>query len=885
MKKITNLLNEKYDNHIFPFLWMHGEDKETIQTYISKIYEAGIRSVCIESRPHEEFLKAQWWDELAIIIEECEKRQMTLWILDDKHFPTGYAAGEIEKNHRHLQKEFLNFRQFDFVGPKKNAGIMLDWCFNAERPNILNSERETVKESGKSFFSAEIISAVAVKKTGFKQISEENWIDLTDSIIDETLYWSIPEGEWSIFVFYTTQEGGEASTQGYLNPLVPEATDILLETVYQSHYQHFGEKFGTTIQGFFSDEPRFGNIKGPDAVLGKVDMPLPWRHDLLTLLANQLAISETELRGLLPALYRGESKHTAKIRYNYMSLVSELYSQHFSQRIGRWCREHKVDYIGHVIEDNNAHARLGYGAGHFFQSMKGQSMAGIDVVLHQLMPQQNDGYFEAMTSTGWDGEFFHYALGKMGASLGNLDPVKQGRTMCEVFGAYGWSEGTKLMKWLTDHMLVRGVNHFVPHAFSMNDFPDADCPPHFYAQGHNPQFEGFKQLMAYMNRLSYLFSDGKHQADIAVLYHAEAEWAGAYMPIQKVARELMEHQYEFEIVSVEMMLDAQYTNQTFVINEHAFQTLVIPYAERMSDSLIKKLTALAESGIQIIFIEEMVKESLEETLLSHELRLLDRLTEVTPLTALTDNAGLKVRDRLETSKALPYLRYYHYQQQTDEVFMLFNENDSESLQFQAVFPAEKPLVQYDPVENKLKPVSYKNGSYEIHLVPAESLILFEATSEQPLRIETSKPMKEVHLNDQPWQVTFEGIGKEQAAVTCQKQYSSLPLLGVGDDFSRFSGKITYTVDFPKAAGEVLLSIEDASEVVTVSVNGHCVGTRISTPYTFELTDLLRKTNNSIQIEVINNLGRSMRDYLSQFVLFEPLGITGEIKLFIEEEQK
>ncbi len=117
-------------------------------------------------------------------------------------------------------------------------------------------------------------------------------------------------------------------------------------------------------------------------------------------------------------------------------------------------------------------------------------------------------------------------------------------------------------------MLVRGVNHFVPHAFSMNDFPDADCPPHFYAQGHNPQFEGFKQLMVYMNRLSYLFSDGKHQADIAVLYHAEAEWAGAYMPIQKVARELMEHQYEFEIVSVEMMLDAQYTNQTFVINEH-----------------------------------------------------------------------------------------------------------------------------------------------------------------------------------------------------------------------------------------------------------------------------------------------------------------------------
>ena len=38
--------------------------------------------------------------------------------------------------------------------------------------------------------------------------------------------------------------------------------------------------------------------------------------------------------------------------------------------------------------------------------------------------------------------------------------------MCEIFGAYGWMEGTKLMKWLVDHMLVRGINWLVPHAFS-----------------------------------------------------------------------------------------------------------------------------------------------------------------------------------------------------------------------------------------------------------------------------------------------------------------------------------------------------------------------------------------------------------------------------------
>jgi len=45
-----------------------------------------------------------------------------------------------------------------------------------------------------------------------------------------------------------------------------------------------------------------------------------------------------------------------------------------------------VEYIGHTIEDNNANACLGYGAGHFYKAMTYEDMAGIDVVLHELMP-------------------------------------------------------------------------------------------------------------------------------------------------------------------------------------------------------------------------------------------------------------------------------------------------------------------------------------------------------------------------------------------------------------------------------------------------------------------------------------------------------------------
>ncbi len=104
----------------------------------------------------------------------------------------------------------------------------------------------------------------------------------------------------------------------------------------------------------------------------------------------------------------------------------------------------------------------------------------------------------------------------MATSAAHLDPRKQGTTVCELFGAYGWQEGLKLMKWLTDHMLSRGVNFLIPHAFSPK-YNDPDCPPHFYSRGANPQWRYFGAWSAYANRLCHLLSGGRHVAPVAVV--------------------------------------------------------------------------------------------------------------------------------------------------------------------------------------------------------------------------------------------------------------------------------------------------------------------------------------------------------------------------------
>lgn len=135
-----------------------------------------------------------------------------------------------------------------------------------------------------------------------------------------------------------------------------------------------------------------------------------------------------------------------EIQILYMDTVSRRFQYCFIGQLGDWCRAHQVRLIGHVVEENGAHARLGYGSGHYFRSMDGMDVAGIDVV-NNIYPGRTEGNLRTAFNN-FDTTFNHWGLSKMASSCANLDEKKQGNSICEAFGAYGWSEGLKVMKWI-----------------------------------------------------------------------------------------------------------------------------------------------------------------------------------------------------------------------------------------------------------------------------------------------------------------------------------------------------------------------------------------------------------------------------------------------------
>jgi hypothetical protein len=864
---LKEVLQGKEENRIAPFFWQHGESDEALKEEIDAIEQSGIRALCVESRPHEGFGTQSWWEDMDLILSECKKRGMKVWLLDDKHFPTGYANGLLKKKDPSLWRKEITEQHMDVTGPIEGGAVITEgWCEKEDKlVAVLACERGKKGE----------------KLTG-------KVIDVTPNVSDGLVYLDLPEGCWRILFLIETRSKIQEDRKYYCDPLSSESMDVLLEAVYEPHWEHYKEYFGTTFQGFFSDEPCFANNmqNHPSPEFGTRFACYPWREELVPLLREEYGCDPFLL---LPALwYEMPKEKTAQARIGYMNVITRLYEKNFSQKLGNWSREHGVEYIGHIIEDNGAHLRTGYSAGHYFRSLEGQDMAGIDVVLHQIVPGLTEYQSGAPVSYEViDAEMFHYVLAKLGISLAQQDPRKNGRLMCEIFGAYGWAEGLKTMKWLLDHMLVRGVNFFVPHAFSPK-FPDPDCPPHFYAGGQNPQFSDFKLLMDYMNRMSHLISDGRHMVSCGILYEAEAEWSGSeHQPMQKAAKVLYDHQIDYEFVPSDYLENAKVDHGKLLIGNQQFPALVIPYAKILPKKLLLKLAELAKEGLLVIYLEDYPSDTLKGKVKEEwfEDTKRCRLSHLPKLLRKSVGSDVKIE---KESQSL-YLRFYHYKRGKADYYLFFNEDIHHTIDTKVMLSAFSggEYLIYDGMENRCCQAYSDGKEIPLCLEPYQSVMLVFGTKGKELpKVEFWSTVQEHEISGE-WKIST-ASQKEFPQFQVYEETGKLRNLSAKGELPRFSGHFRYekTVMIkPKPGRRYLLDCGQAGETVSVAVNGIEAGKKLVPPYQFDITGFLKEGTNKLSVTVTNHLGYQERDFFSRYLLMEPSGLLGPVSVLEQKEEK
>lgn len=907
-KKVSRLLNNQGENYIFPFFWQHGETEEVLREYMGVIDESNIKAVCVESRPHPDFCGEQWWKDMDVILDEARKRKMKVWILDDSHFPTGFANGAMEDQPDELCRQSLCLRTYE---PEEQELLCIgrEELLHPDEFQKSTVENYILREEQRHFDDDRLLAVYAVRQdeteNGF--LKPACRIDLIPFINEDELKWEVPEGKWKAYVLHLSRNFGYH--RSYINMMDRASCKVLLDAVYEPHYEHYKDDFGTTIAGFFSDEPELGNghIYNTDDPFGSPN-DYPWSPELEDRLKKKLGDDYGCLLALLWET-NADADMTAKVRYAYMDAVTDLVREDFSYQMGNWCRERGVQYIGHLIEDDNHHTRTGSSLGHFFRGLAGQDMSGIDDIGGQVFPQGEDVSYNKGVFQHRNGEFYHYMLGKLGSSAAAIEPMKKGNTMCEIFGNYGWAEGVRLEKYLADHFLVRGVNHYVPHAFSAKDFPDPDCPPHFYAHGHNPQYRHFGRLMAYMNRVCELISDGRHIAPAAVIYHAEGDWTGKHMTADKIGHVLADAQIEYDFIPQDVFADpgaypAGIEGDVLRVNTQAYKIVIVPYMQYVTKAFAKALEEMKEKGIPVIFVEEppmgICDTSIEDMNADREITA--KMCECGETVGLeTLAASLDGIREVKLEPADNRIRYIHYVHEDGSAVWMFVNEGTETykgdihIRDMAAGGDQKDtsVYLYDAWENQLEAADYRENVLKLEIEPLKSRILIMDADMSPDEMKSEKILCTekclVFHEDDKVQREFSG---EWIRSTCKsidypafenKKTVNLPDK-LAEEEPEFSGFVRYENTFMAEAGDrMYLEITDAYEGVEVFVNDRSLGIQIVPVYRFDLSEGLIDGENRVRIEAATTLEREMAKVPTLFGQTAEAkslsGITGAVRLW------
>lgn len=813
--RLKECLENKTGSYSAPFVWMHGESRERIKDELEKIRDCSIKTICLESRTHEDFAKEKWFDDVRFIFDFCKENNMKAWILDDKHFPTGFANGEIEKHPELLPWE-IKSEYIDVSGPVK------DGCLRTEFWLVEGTE---------------ILSAIACRHVPDTLIYDDA-LDISEGLEDGRLYFNLPEGQWRICLLVRTRAGFSEHYSKYIDMLNPESTQLMIDAVYQPHYENLKEYFGNVFLGFFSDEPCFGNFSqfGFTSELGVENHHFPWRKSIFDVLERSYG---EDTYKFFPSLWLTFTDGREKdFRIRYMDAITYAYSNNFCKKMSDWCQAHGVEYIGHVIEDNNTHYHTACGAGHYFRALRYQHMGGIDVVLHQILPGINgvDNRGEVCYRV-MDNKFFLYVLAKLAASQANLDECKKGRAMCEIFGAYGWAEGSKMMKFLLDHMLVRGINYFVPHAFSFKENDD-DCPPHFYAGGKNPEYKYFRILMEYLDRVCHLLDGAEPQIVCSLLFDAELQWAGIeHLSMSEIAKELYDNQIDYEIVPAEQLSSA---NSKILIDYGHDSDLSLP--------------------------GNMIKY---------------RATDKAALKKLISDLKHKELCHISVSDNLPLLRYRMYKKDGYDIILFSNEDIHNKISTSVKIKGHEneSYLQYDPMTNEIIETEFTNA-LQLEIEPYNMLILIFGEYDS-----NKLPLKKANKYTKQRKDFFNfkvSIAEDGSNFRFYKNVDSNSLFNVNKEAALrdFAGSVKYETEIIiNSAAPHLLTLTDVGEIADVYIDGILMGTRICPPYKFPLNPL-EKGTHTLEIVTTSHCGYRERDKFSRFVMMEPTGLLGEI--IIEE---
>lgn len=521
------------------------------------------------------------------------------------------------------------------------------------------------------------------------------------------------------------QEGQRAviikhkSNPYYIDILNPEVVKAFIDSTYEKYYSEFKDEFGKGMPGFFTDEPQYsrGNI--------------PWSYILPEKFKEKHGY---DVIPYLAALFV-ECEGYEKVRYDFWSLVNELYVNSFGKQIYDWCEEHDCQLTGHVMMEDSIFAQMGATAGAmtFYEYMH---IPGIDWLTRAISSP---------------------VIPKQVSSVANQLGKKF--VLTETFGLSGWNVSFEELKWIAEWQYVNGVNLMCQHleSYTLRGLRKRDYPPSLFY--HQPWWSEYKLFNDYFARLGVLLTSGKDGSNVLLLHPMKSGWitfnSKNNEAIQKIDKDFVEatntlsdlhigHHYGDETIIKKY---GKIQGKEFVVGQCSYEAVVMPSMVSIDESTIDLLLEFIDKGGKVISIGDFPRFT-SDTKKLEELR--DKVVHIkgcrNELYSYLKDIRIPKISIEDQGGQISAIHYLQRDVDKEQLFFLVNHDQNQTFDAVVSIPKEGRLRKVNAETGEIEDIDFESkDSYtkvNLEFLPMQShILLFDYEKVQKREIEDVQEKK------------------------------------------------------------------------------------------------------------------------------------------------
>ena len=376
--------------------------------------------------------------------------------------------------------------------------------------------------------------------------------DLRPHVTGRALRWKAPPGDWRVVAVYAAEKPLS------LDPMHPLSGPQTIAKFFQRFEDHNPGQSGRGLNFFFSDELGFG-VRG-------------W-------LWNARFAGEIRRRKgydvvpELPALFVDVGPRTPKVRLDYSDVMVSLEEENYFRPLYQWHRSRGMMYGC----DHGGRGRDVTEFGDYFRTQRWMTAPGCD------QPGLRSDVIK----------------NKVASSIAHL--YERERTWLEGYYGSGWGTTSAAVVDATWRNFAMGQNLLTLHGlyYSTHGGWWEWAPPcnHF----RMPYWAHMGEFLRASERLSYLLSQGRHRADVAIVYPVATVEAGlGGKESVKAAFDLGTYLYErgidFDFMDFESLARARVEERQLRVSGESYRVLVLPAMRAVRESTIGKAVEFQRGG-------------------------------------------------------------------------------------------------------------------------------------------------------------------------------------------------------------------------------------------------------------------------------------------------